>query len=87
MFTEKQVLELGRENGWKAASYAEAYENRDVQSYPPEDHEIMIPWYAEVFPDQYREAYRDGWQEFADESTDDDDAEDPWAYAEDPRER
>lgn len=90
MLDQKVVRELAKENGWRAASFAEAYENRDVESYPPEDSEITFPWYGENFPDDYREAYRDGWQKFVDETSDSNievENESPWVYDADPRER
>lgn len=86
MVTVQEAKELAKSSGWDSAAMADAYENRDVESYPVEDSEITIPWRYEEFPGEYRESFKEGWQDYVNEQNEDSD-ESSWVYAEDPRER
>lgn len=83
------VEELARTNGWRSASMAEYYENTDVMHYIPDDEKIDIPSYAEECPDNYRASWKQGWEEYGDDTQDDESEEiddsDSWPYADDPR--
>lgn len=90
MFTKDQVKELGKERGYDHAAFADAYEGGFwEESDIPDDSSIEIPYYAEAFPDDYREAFQDGCREFIESQREDDETETEtsWVYADDPRDR
>jgi hypothetical protein len=75
-----EAYEAGKDLGWKHAAYVDAY-GGDKDSGPE-----SVPGY--IHQDQESE-YRDGWEQGVEDFEEDDseDSEDPWPYADDPRER